>query len=90
MILLIFSMEIMPSSRAATQAVRYRPMLVGEVRMKGASYMVESYVYTIGGACVATLQGAHDTVDVNALPAGAYFYRGVDAEGNNVVCKFVK
>jgi hypothetical protein len=58
--------------------------------MKGASYMVESYVYTIGGACVITMQGAHDTIDVNALPAGAYLYRGVDAEGNNVVCKFVK
>ena len=68
----------------------YYDNLVGEVRMKGASYMVESYVYTIGGACVITMQGAHDTVDVNALPAGAYFYRGVDAEGNNVVCKFVK
>ena len=68
----------------------YYDGLVGEVRMKGASYMVESYVYTIGGTCVITRQGAHDTVDVNALPTGAYFYRGVDAKGNNVVCKFVK
>ena len=68
----------------------YYDGLVGEVRMKGASYMVESYVYTIGGTCVITRQGAHDTVDVNALPTGAYFYRGVDAKGNNVVCEFVK
>ena len=34
----------------------YYDSLVGEVRMKGASYMVESYVYTIGGACVIWLR----------------------------------
>ena len=68
----------------------YYDALAGEVRVKGTTHMVESYVYTIGGTCVVTMQGAHDAVDMNAMPAGAYFYRGVDAQGNNIVCKFVK
>ena len=68
----------------------YYDALAGEVRAKGTTHMVESYVYTIGGTCVVTMQGAHDAVDMNAMPAGAYFYRGVDAQGNNIVCKFVK
>ena len=68
----------------------YYDGLAGEVRMKGSSYLVESYVYTVGGTCVYATHESHDTVDVNHLPAGAYFYRGLDAEGNSIVCKFVK
>ena len=80
------SIEILPND--ATRC--YYDALAGEVRTKGTAHMVESYVYTIGGTCVVTKQGAHDAVDMNAMPAGAYFYRGVDAMGNNVICKFVK
>ena len=80
------SIEILPND--ATRC--YYDALAGEVRVKGTAHMVESYVYTIGGTCIVTKQGAHDAVDMNAMPAGAYFYRGVDAMGNNVICKFVK
>ena len=73
-----------------TETRCYYDRLVGEVRANGTDYMLESYVYTMGGACVVAQQEAHDAVDVNALPAGAYFYRGVDADGNTVTCKFIK
>ncbi len=68
----------------------YYDSLAGEVRAKGTNCMIESYVYTIGGACVVALHDAHDAVDVNRLPAGAYLYHGIDKDGNVVTCKFVK
>ena len=68
----------------------YYDAYMGEVRTKSTTHMIESYIYTIGGSCIISKQGAHDAVDVNALPAGAYLYRGLDAEGTSVTCKFQK
>ena len=80
------SVEILPYD--ATRC--YYDAFMGEVRTKCTTHMIESYVYSIGGSCVMSKQGAHDAVDVNALPSGAYLYRGLDAEGNSVTCKFQK
>ena len=68
----------------------YYDALTCEVRAKGFTTLLESYVYTVGGACVAVVNSAHDTVDVNHLPDGVYFYRGVDTEGNSITLKFIK
>ena len=80
------SVDILPYD--ATRC--YYDAYMGEVRTKSVSHMIESYVYAIGGACVATMQGAHDAVDVKALPTGVYLYRGLDANGNSVTYKFTK
>lgn len=80
------STEILPYN--ATRC--YYDAYMGEVRAKCTTHMIESYIYSIGGSCVVAKQGAHDAVDVNALPAGAYLYRGLDAEGNSITCKFQK
>ena len=44
----------------------------------------------MSGTCVMTVQSAHDAVSVAKLPAGVYLYRGIDANGNSLTCKFKK
>jgi hypothetical protein len=80
------SVETLPYDATRSYYDAYK----GEVRTKATTHMIESYIYSIGGSCIISKQGAHDAVDVNALPAGAYLYRGLDAEGNSVTCKFQK
>ncbi|MBR2378023.1 MAG: hypothetical protein IKA91_01125, partial [Bacteroidaceae bacterium] len=68
----------------------YYDALVDEVRTKSTTHMIESYIYSTTGACVASKRGAHDAVSVKNLPAGVYIYRGLDTEGNSTTCKFTK
>ncbi len=61
-----------------------------EVCAKGNTTVLESYIYNMSGTCVMTVKAAHDAVSVAKLPAGVYLYRGIDANGNSLTCKFKK